>query len=262
MKTQTIQFKNGSTYERYMGVWSQRVGESFLQWLNPDGGWRWLDVGCGNGVFTEMIAEHTKPVAVAGVDPSAEQIAFAKQRAALGAADLRQGDAMDLPFGDDTFDAAVMPLVLFFVPQPAKGVAEMARVVAPGGWVTAYSWDLPGGGFPYVSLQDAMVQRGMPVPWPPNPDAARVDVLQNLWSGAGMQDIDISVITVRRSFADFEDYWTTVLGAPSVGPLLAGLDAAGIAELQAHMRSILPTTSTGQIELTARANAVKGRVRG
>ena len=42
-----------------------------------------------------------------------------------------------------------MPLVIFFVPDPAKGVAEMARVVRPGGIVAAYAWDMAGGGFPY-----------------------------------------------------------------------------------------------------------------
>ena len=58
---------------------------------------------------------------------------------------------MALPFGDDSFDAAVMALVLFFVPEPAQGVAEMARVVRPGGLVAAYLWDFGGGGFPFSS---------------------------------------------------------------------------------------------------------------
>jgi ubiquinone/menaquinone biosynthesis C-methylase UbiE len=59
---------------------------------------------------------------------------------------------MAMPFESNAFDAAVMPLVLFFVPVPAKGVAEMARVVRPGGIVSAYAWDMEGGGFPYASL--------------------------------------------------------------------------------------------------------------
>ena len=83
-----------------------------------------------------------------GVDPSAAQLAFARTRPAARLASFRQGDAMALPFPDDAFDAAVMPLVIFFVPEPAKGVAEMARVVCPGGTVAAYGWDLHGGGFP------------------------------------------------------------------------------------------------------------------
>jgi ubiquinone/menaquinone biosynthesis C-methylase UbiE len=49
---------------------------------------------------------------------------------------------------DDTFDVAVMPLVIFFIPDPAKGVAEMVRVVCPASTVTACAWDVYGGGFP------------------------------------------------------------------------------------------------------------------
>ena len=53
-----------------------------------------------------------------------------------------------LPFPESRFDAAVMALVIFFVPDPAKGVAEMVRVVGPGGTVAAYAWDIVGGGSP------------------------------------------------------------------------------------------------------------------
>ncbi len=260
MQPNSIQFKNGSTYERFMGKWSQLVGEEFLKWLNAKPGLSWIDVGCGNGAFTEMIVEQSASASVAGIDPSPDQITFARQRPALNGADFRQGDAMDLPFPDNCFDMAVMPLVIFFVPVPAKGVNEMARVVAPGGWVTAYSWDLPGGGFPYASLRDALLAMGAPIPWPPNPDASRVEVLRELWSGAGLEDIDIQCITVQRTFVDFDDYWATILGGPSMGPPLAQLSADAIATLQSQMRNTLPIEANGQITLSARANAVKGRV--
>ena len=65
-------------------------------------------------------------------------------------AEFCQGDAMALPFPAQTFDTAVMALVLTFVPDPARGVAEMARVVRPGGTVAAYMWDMLGGGFPWI----------------------------------------------------------------------------------------------------------------
>ena len=139
-----------------MGKWSQLAGDTFLDWLAPEPGLRWLDVGCGNGAFTEMIVERCAPVSVQGIDPSEGQLAFARTRPASRVAQFRQGDAMALPFPDDTFDVAVMPLVIFFVPDPARGVAEMARVVCPGGTVTAYAWDMSGGGFPYEALQAEM----------------------------------------------------------------------------------------------------------
>ena len=128
-----IRFTNGAAYERYMGVWSRLAGETFLAWLAPATRLRWLDVGCGNGAFTEMLFERCAPASAEGIDPSGEQLAFARERLASQAAAFRSGDAMALPYGQDSFDAAVMPLVIFFVPEPSRGVAEMARVVHPGG---------------------------------------------------------------------------------------------------------------------------------
>jgi SAM-dependent methyltransferase len=189
-------------------------------------GLRWLDVGCGNGAFTEMLVERCAPVSVHGVDPADGQLAFARSRPALRAAHFRQGDAMSLPFAGDTFDAAVMPLVIFFVPRPAKGVSEMSRVVCSGGLVTAYAWDMPGGGFPYHALQAEMRAMGVEVPAPPHPDASRIEVLRDLWTDAGLDAIDTHEITVHRTFTDFDDYWATVLGGPSVGPQLAAMAPA------------------------------------
>ena len=53
-----------------------------------------------------------------------------------------------------------MALVLFFVPNPAKGVAEMARVVKPGGTVAAYAWDMLGGGFPQEPIFERAARDG------------------------------------------------------------------------------------------------------
>ncbi len=259
MTDQTIRFDDGAAYERYMGVWSRLVGEQFLDWLAAKPGLRWLDVGCGNGAFTEMIVERFAPASVSGVDPAEGQLAFARTRAALRAADFRQGDAMALPHADGSFDVAVMPLVIFFVPNPAKGVAEMVRVVRPGGLVTAYAWDMLGGGFPYHALQAEMRALGFAPLKPPSPEASTEEALRDLWSGAGLIAIETRQIIVHRTFADFDDYWTTILGGPSVGARLAAMGSAETAELKARMRRHLPADHTGRIDYNARANAVKGR---
>jgi SAM-dependent methyltransferase len=167
---------------------------------------------------------------------------------------------MALPFLDDTFDAAVMPLVIFFVRDPAKGVAEMARVVRPAGIVSAYAWDMVGGGFPYEALQAEMRGMGVAVPVPPSHGASRIDAMRELWTAAGLEVVDTREITVQRTFADFDDYWTTILGGPSVGPQLAAMASEDVAILKARMRARLPVDSEGCISYGARANAVKGRV--
>lgn len=260
MSEQQIRFEDGATYERYMGVWSRLAGETFLDWLAPRPGLRWLDVGCGNGAFTEMIVERCAPGSVDGIDPSEAQLAFARTRPAAGSVRYRQADAMNLPFADDAFDVAVMPLVIFFVPDPAKGVAEMARVVAPGGSVAAYAWDVLGGGFPYTSLQVEMRALGAAPLVPPSPDASRIDAMQDLWRDAGLVDVETREITVERVFDDFDDYWATVRTGPSVGQRIAAMPADAVATLQERMRVLLPSDAAGRITYAARANAVKGRV--
>lgn len=258
--TDQIRFDDGAAYERYMGKWSQLASEQFLVWLAAQSGLRWLDVGCGNGAFTEMLVEQCAPVSAVGIDPSEEQLAFARTRPSSRVAQFRRGDAMALPFPDDTFDVAVMPLVIFFVSDPAKGVAEMTRVVCPGGAVTAYAWDMPGGGFPYEALKIAMRELGVAVPEPPSPGASRIDALRSLWTDAGLDAVDTREITMQRTFADFADYWATILGGPSVGPQLAAMAHEDLALLQARMRARVPADATGRITCGARANAVKGRV--
>ena len=129
-------------------VSSRFAGDVFLDWLAPAPGLRWVDIGCGNGAFSECIVERCAPAEVQGVDPSGGQLAFARTRPAARLARFQQGDAMALPFPDASFDAAVMALVIFFVPDPAKGLSEMVRVLRPGGTMAAYAWDMLGGGFP------------------------------------------------------------------------------------------------------------------
>jgi ubiquinone/menaquinone biosynthesis C-methylase UbiE len=260
MNSNEIRFDDGAAYERYMGLWSQRVGETFLDWLAPRAGLRWLDVGCGNGAFTELIVARCAPAAVRGIDPSVAQLEFARQRPALRGAEFTPGDAMALPYPAGAFDVAVMPLVIFFVPDPRQGVKEMVRVVAPGGLVTAYAWDMPGGGFPYYALQSELRAMGVTVPMPPSPDASRLEVLQELWAQAGLTAIETREITVERTFASFDDYWTTIQGGPSVAGQLKALSADGIAQLQTRLRERLPADAAGRITCSARANAVRGRV--
>lgn len=260
MSHDQIPFKDGAAYERYMGVWSRLAGDAFLDWLAPEPGLRWLDVGCGNGAFTERIADRCAPVSIQGIDPSEHQLDYARTRSALRSAVFRKADAMALPFPADAFDAAVMPLVIFFVPEPAKGVAEMARVVGPKGLVAAYGWDLRGGGFPYAALQEEMRAMGVAVSSPPSPGASGIDALREFWTGAGMQGIETRELTVQRTFADFDDYWSVILKGPSVHTGLAAMPSGDVEVLKERVRARLPADGNGRVTYGARANAIHGRV--
>ncbi|MBW6397577.1 methyltransferase domain-containing protein [Roseomonas sp. HJA6] len=254
----SITFNDGAAYEEFMGVWSRLVGEVFLDWLAPRQGLRWADVGCGNGASTALLLDRCAPAIVQGIDPSPEQLDFARRRLFGRPARVQQGSAMDLPFADASLDAALMALVLFFVPEPARGVAEMARVVAPGGLVAAYAWDLPGGGFPIAVVQEEMRAGGIEPPLPPHPEASRQDVLEALWTGAGLRDVAVRAITVTRHFADFETYWAICLRGPATAPVLKALPQPEADALKDRVRARLPVDANGGITVAATANAVKG----
>ena len=257
-----IRFDDGAAYEEFMGRWSLLAGDAFLDWLSPATGLRWLDVGCGNGAFTELLARRCAPKAVEGVDPSEGQIAFARTRFA-GRRDVafRLGDAMALPFRDGTFDAVASALVLFFIPDPAQGVAEMARVIRPGGGVCGYVWDFLGGGFPYFALQDEMARLGMSPMLPPRVEVARLDALRRTFEGAGLIDIETTELTVQRRFADFDAFWLAASKGPAIAPRLAEQPGGTREQLRSRLRDRLPAAADGSITYGARATAVRGRKR-
>ena len=254
-----IRYEDGATYERYMGDWTRLAGATFLDWLKPPTGLRWIDIGCGTGAFTELLIERFAPAEVQGIDPSEAQLAFARSRPAARFAQFQQGGAEALPFPAGRFDAAVMALVIFFVPDPAKGVAEMTRVVRPGGTVATYAWDILGGGFPLEPIHAEMRTMGLKYPLPPRSDAVRMEALRNLWNGAGLEAVETREITVRRALA-FDDFWETGLLSASIRPIVAGKTPEDIETLKARVRARLPADDAGRVTCSACANAIKGRV--
>lgn len=261
MSENQIRFDDGAGYERMMGVWSRLAGDVFLEWLAPGPGQRWIDIGCGNGAFTELLVQRCAPTEIHGIDPSEAQLSFARSRHTAGIAQFQRGDAMALPFGDDRFDAAVMALVIFFVPEPKQGVAEMKRVVKPGGTVSAYAWDiLEPGGFPMGPMQEELRALGRKPILPPQPEASRIQNLRALWTDAGLSDVATREFTVARTFDDFEDFWSTVEIAVTMAQAIREMTADESAQFKDRLRARLPADPSGRVTYTSRANAVTGRV--
>ena len=260
MAEQPFRYDDGAAYERMMGTWSRLAGGIFLDWLVPRSGLRWVDIGCGNGAFTEVLVERCAPAEVQGIDPSEGQLAFARTRPAARVAQFQQGDAMALPFPAHRFDAAVMALVIFFVPDPGRSIAEMVRVVCSGGTVATYAWDMMGGGFPQEPIQAAMRAMGLTPLRPPNSEASRMEALRTLWTGAGLDAVETREITVQRTFADFEECWAVNLLGTTVRPMVAAMTPGDVEVLKTRVRAGLPADDAGRITYGARANAIKGRV--
>lgn len=260
MSINTQFFTDGDAYERMMGRWSQLAGATFLDWLEAPRNLSWLDVGCGNGTFTEVLISRCAPSAVQGIDPSEAQIAYARSREATKPARFDTGDAQSLPFGPASFDAATMALVISFIPDPERAVREMARVVRPSGLVATYMWGV--GGLPQQPFRAAAKALGLPVP--PHVAASNVtecDGMQALWELAGLKDIETRRIDIEVTYDDFEDFWESNMALPPPAvQYVTKLPPSDKEKVRAWLQESLPRDPQGRISYGAHANAVIGRV--
>lgn len=252
-------FDDGAAYELMMGRWSALVAQPFLAWLSLPAGLAWLDDGCGDGSFTESLVLHQCPATVVGVDPAPAQLSYARQRVSHASVRFLQGDAQALPLPDASVDAAVMALVLFFVPDPLQGVREMVRVVKGGGTVAAYQWDLDGGGLPLQPILDAVHAEGYKSQPPPSAWAAATKASRDLWRSADLVDVQTRQFGVSRAFDSFEDYWRTAYGSRRLRDLFASLSPTALQRVYQRVRRRIGGASNRPLVLTARANAVSGR---
>jgi SAM-dependent methyltransferase len=115
-----------------------------MEMLRVAPGNRVLDVGCGPGNYTRHLARAARDGLVIGIDASAPMVARAAQSPMANLAYVR-GGAEELPFADDQFDAACSIGVVHMLEDPAKAVAEMARVLVPGGRVVIVVGCAPEG---------------------------------------------------------------------------------------------------------------------
>ncbi|MFJ4776524.1 class I SAM-dependent methyltransferase [Streptomyces sp. NPDC088762] len=254
----------GVAYERYMGRWSRLVAKEFVAWLDCADGLRWLDVGCGPGVLSAVVAARCRPRGVVGIDRS-EGFVGSARAAAAASSHFVVADAMALPVREATMDVAVSGLTLNFLPEPTTAVAGMARVVRPGGLVAAYVWDYADGMGFLCRFWDAAVEV--------DPSATALDEgrrfracrperLREVWADAGLVDVSTTPIEVPTVFADIADLWEPFLAGQGPAPgYVASLAPPDRDRVRDALGSAVPRRPDGSIALTARAWAVSGRAR-
>jgi SAM-dependent methyltransferase len=255
-----ITFDAADDYERYMGRWSRVIGEKFLGWLDVPKGGRWLDVGCGTGAFSELIVRRCAPKSLSGIDPSPEQIEYARKQ--LPDLTFRVADSMDLPFGQNEFDVVASALVIHFIPDRAKAFAEMHRVLRPGGLVAGYTWkrNAAANFAPYAPMLRAAASiGGEPLASPLVPEGTPEGMRATL-AAAGFTDIAVTEIEVTRTFANFDEYWDiqAMPFSPS-GKTIAKLSDAQRAKLRDLMRETLRPSADGSVTYAATTMAGKAR---
>jgi ubiquinone/menaquinone biosynthesis C-methylase UbiE len=249
-------------YDAHVGRYGAALAAALLDVADVPTGARALDVGCGPGALTTALAGRLGAARVAAVDPSEPLVAACRAR--VPRADVRTATAEELPFDDCAFDAVLSQLVVNFLADPTGGVAEMARVTAPGGVVAACVWDYGGEMTLMRKFWDAArevdPERGAAQDEAAAMRWCRQGELADLWRAAGLDDVRFGEFTARASYSDFEDLWSPLpTGVAPAGAFTKSLDDEGQAALHDTFRRRLGV-GDGPFELTARAWAVIGVV--
>jgi ubiquinone/menaquinone biosynthesis C-methylase UbiE len=253
-------FDDSAAYERFVGSWGRAAGAIFLEWLVPPRGAHWLDVGCGTGLFTELIIQTQAPATVFGIDAAAAQIEHARRKPMAQRANFQVGDAQALPFRDSSFDVVACALVINFIPDRPAALGEMRRVARTKGVVAGYIWDFaeelsPSGPF-RLGMRDVVAD----LPALPGTKDSSLGALHSLFQSAGLEEIATRIIEVTVSFPDFDAFW--VAQTPSYSPmtkLISTMTTSERANLIESVRARVPVRGDGRIEYPARANAIKAR---
>src|SRR5215831_8551111 len=213
---------SAGAYLRFMGRYSEPLAAQFADLAGVHPGQRLLDVGCGPGALTAELVGRAGADAVSAVEPSASFAAAARER--LPGVDIRQAAAEQLPFSDDTFDAALAQLVVHFMADPVTGLREMGRVTRPGGVVSACVWDHAGGRGPLTSFWRAVGELDPSAPDESGLAGVREGHLAELFARAGLGGVRATTLTVRVRHATFEQWWQPfTLGVGPAGDYVASL---------------------------------------
>lgn len=253
---------SGGAYELWVGRWSRRIAQEFIDWLAVAPGQTWGDVGCGTGALVDRILESSDPAGILAIDRSEAYVSQARKSVGDSRVRFEVGDACALPWAHATCDATVSGLVLNFVPDSAAMAKEMVRVTKPGGRVAAYVWDYAGGMQMLRHFWDAAVEI--------NPSDSKLDqaerfplcqpdALEQLFQGVGLIAVSARAIDVPTVFRDFDDYWRPFLGKQGAAPTyLASLTADTQERIRVALKARLVAAADGSITMTARAWAVQG----
>jgi len=243
-------------YDRFMGRYSRLLSRQLADLAGVRAGQRVIDVGCGPGALTSELVARLGADAVAAVDPSEPFVAAAGAR--NPGVDVRRATAEELPFADDTFDAALAQLVVHFMSDPVAGLAEMARVTRPGGAVAACVWDHGGGNGPLSLFWDAARELDPGANDESRLAGARAGHLTELFGAAGLRDVAETSLVADLEHPTFDAWWEPFeLGVGPAGSYATGLDADRRADLRDACRRRLPAEP---FVITARAWAARGIV--
>jgi SAM-dependent methyltransferase len=257
-------FAASAGYERFMGRWSRLLAPTFIAFAGVRNGDRVLDVGTGTGSVAST-AEASMPMSqIVGIDPSPAFVAYAQKNAKSTRAQYEVGDAQALKFKAGSFDHTLALLVMNFIPDEHKAIAEMRRVTRPQGSVSACVWDYDAGMQMLRFFWDEAIALDPAIE--PKDERhmklSREGQLGDLWRRAGLISIKEEPLVIDQAYSSFNDYWDSFTrGAGPGGAYVVSLSEDRRQQLEARMRKrLLGDRQDGPFTLKAKAWCVRGEV--
>jgi SAM-dependent methyltransferase len=251
-------------YEQLMGRWSRLLVPTLIDFAGVENGNRVIDVGCGTGSLSQGLLKYGPKIEVVGVDSATPFVEYSEAQLKSQRANLRQADAENLPFPDNSFDQCLSLLVINFIGDAPAAVKEMFRVTRPQGIVAAAVWDYGGGMEMLRTLWDTAIEldssaetsheRNMPY--------CREGELSELWVESGLVSVEERALDATVTFDSFDDYWQPFLtGVGPSGAYVSSLPVETRARLREELRKRLaPAGEHLPISMGVRAWAVRGSV--
>jgi SAM-dependent methyltransferase len=262
----TYHASDGAAYEVFLGRWTRLLAPRLLDFtaFPPDGAL--LDVGTGTGSLAHAMAVRWPSRRVVGIDIAAPYIEYARVAAQGPSPEFEAGDAAALRFDDQTFAGAAAQLVLNFVPNAIAAVRDMRRVTRRGGTIAAAVWDFRGGLVYQRLFWDSAAgidpKAGLARDRLFSGPLALPDGLPELFHDAGLANVARDFLTIRMTYANFDDYWQPLLGGQGpVGTYVAALEPNLRDRIEQAVRlAYCSGAPDGERSLTATAWAVRGTV--
>jgi ubiquinone/menaquinone biosynthesis C-methylase UbiE len=192
-----------------LAFWA-RIGSRTVERLALPIGGTVLDVGCGTGASAIPAATAVGLTGhVIGVDLADQLLDRARKKAGqqgLSNIEFRPGDMEDLGYADGKFDAVISVFAVFFVPDMTKQIAELWRMVKPGGQLAITTW----GSRVLEKHAPPALHFGGFNPWD---RVTKVETLRDLLAGAGVPDPKVEAEASRQPLRTVDDWWTIVIGS-------------------------------------------------
>ena len=218
-------------------------------------GQRVLDLGSGTGYPAIVAADAVgNQGEVIGFDLSEEMLDRAKRKAyglGLFNLDFRVADVTRLSEGDGSFDAVISRFCLMFLPDVPKAVAEIGRVLKPGGYLAAAVWSGADQN-PFIRIPMEALKRFIDLPTPPPGQPgifrlAKPGDLSGMAEKAGLQKLADEEIQADSFYDSAETYWTNLLDmAAPLQPLFAKLSTKDRAEAERQIKESVEPYRKGE----------------